>query len=458
VVVIRLRRIAELTSRLRVLPEQALPTAPELLGEVQAQARSTLEAMRRVLRFLREHSARAIPAAEQRRERRMLPAPTPSGVGLTVAFGLTEALFAARLPAQATQGAQHVQAALVLPHDAAGLLLVGAQLLALGWWRSAPLSALIASTAALCGSELHVSSNLIVDVSWALLVYVAAARSSVFASATAVGTSCAAVWSSFEVSAAIRPHFAVTMGGVWACYAAAGCLWALGALHRRANTRAREVCDQRAELDAQACLAAERARLARELHDVLAHHVSAIAVQAGAARVAAHRPDVLAEALHHLDRSGKAIFAGLADLLHLHPCSGTAGTGRLDAEAIYALAEPLRAAGLPLTVEVTECQAAPDEGGEVEAFARRILIEALTNVLRHAGPSPTQVTVEERPHELTITVADTGPVPGHCSAGTGSGNGVRGMRERAELLGGHLDAGRHPDGGWTVRARLPSPT
>lgn len=96
----------------------------------------------------------------------------------------------------------------------------------------------------------------------------------------------------------------------------------------------------------------------------------------------------------------------------------------------------------------------PADRPEVDLFAVRIVTEALTNTLRHAGSTPTRVAVRHDAEAVVVEVSDAGARPGHTRRAEGSGLGLVGMRERAALLGGELEAGPH-DGGWRVRARLP---
>ena len=235
-------------------------------------------------------------------------------------------------------------------------------------------------------------------------------------------------------------------------------LVALGLLLRR--LRGTRSARHRAEREARAAgvRREQRLRIARDLHDVLAHHVSGMAVQAAAAQtLAGTRPDLVESALQHVRETGRSTLDAMPALLDAlaEPPAG----GRWPAEGeslatadIEPLAGPLRAAGAPVSVRVTGGPVGPSR---VAREARWILQEALTNVLRHAGPSPTEVRVDRRDGAVSVSVADQGPVDGH-RAGPGGGFGLLGMRERVAELGGSLDAG--PAGpGWRVRARIPVP-
>jgi signal transduction histidine kinase len=234
------------------------------------------------------------------------------------------------------------------------------------------------------------------------------------------------------------------------------CELALAAGHLAWRGRAeleRELAAREAEAGRR--LGEERLRIAREVHDVVAHAMVAINVQAG---VAAHLLDRDAaqarEALLHIRRtSGDALTdlrATLGVLREPHqeaPVEPAAGLGDLEA-----LAARLRAAGVEVVLDV-DAEALAAVPAPVHAAGHRIVQEALTNVLRHARAQAARVVVRAGEEALTIVVADDGR-GGHTATG-GSGAGVRGMRERAEALGGELDIVSQPGAGTTVTVRLP---
>jgi signal transduction histidine kinase len=226
-------------------------------------------------------------------------------------------------------------------------------------------------------------------------------------------------------------------------------LWVAGVLVRRHRLETAQRHRDRAAAGDRDAVAGERLRVARDLHDVVAHHVSAIAVQAGAARMA---PDagVRADAVAHVAESGRRVAEALPELAGLTPDPHGVP---LDAAGIAEIVGPSREAGLPVTVTVEGSPAT--DPGDAELFAQRILTESLTNALRHAGRSGTRVRVAHRGTVLEVEVADDGPVRGHRPDGHGSGLGLVGMRERVELLGGTLRAGPGDGAGWTVHAVLP---
>ena len=216
--------------------------------------------------------------------------------------------------------------------------------------------------------------------------------------------------------------------------------------------------DQAADAAGEAA-AAERVRIARELHDVVAHHVSVIAIQAEAAQeVLAAQPARAAQAMAAVSSTARQALDELRRLLVVlrDPAeSGSPGAPRgpsPDLGALEDLVGSVRAAGLPVDV-VVEGERRPLPAG-VGLSAYRILQESLTNVLRHAGATQASVTVRYGEQELVVRVRDDGNGNGNEAPG-GSGHGIAGMRERVAMLGGDLRAGRGDGGGFEVEARLP---
>ena len=214
----------------------------------------------------------------------------------------------------------------------------------------------------------------------------------------------------------------------------------------------RELEEQR-ELQAQAAVAVERGRIARELHDVVAHNVSMIVVQAGAAarvlaRGAAGRAERAGGNRGHRPGDGRrdAHAARRAPVRRraaaLKPQPGLADLDQL--------VSGIREAGLPVTLRIEGAPRPLPPTLDLSAF--RIVQEALTNTLKHAGPACAEVTVRYEDGLVTLEIVDTGHGP---DGGRGAGHGLVGMRERAAMLGGELEAARADSGGFTVRARLP---
>ena len=204
----------------------------------------------------------------------------------------------------------------------------------------------------------------------------------------------------------------------------------------------------------------QRMAIARELHDVLAHHISLISVQAGVAlHLMDEQPEQARTALTAIRQASRESLGELRSVLELlrhgaDGADGADGAPRAPApglDALDALVERTSAAGLPVAVEVTGT--ARPLPAAVGLAAYRIVQEALTNVTRHAGrPVTATVRLDYAPDQLTVEVTDDGPGAEDAS---GTGSGLLGMAERAAALGGQLDAGPRPGGGFRVAARLP---
>ena len=199
----------------------------------------------------------------------------------------------------------------------------------------------------------------------------------------------------------------------------------------------------------------ERLRIARELHDALGHHLSLITVQSG---VALHLNEALPEqartSLTAIKQASKEALSELRSVLDILRQAGEAAP-RFPASTLarlHDLAAQAATAGLDVRTE-TVGEVRPLSFG-VEAAAFRIVQEALTNVTKHAGEASATVRVSYGDRDLTVQIEDDGrgPVPGGAA---GSGKGLMGMRERVAALGGELEAGPRPEGGFRVRARLP---
>ena len=227
--------------------------------------------------------------------------------------------------------------------------------------------------------------------------------------------------------------------------------WGAGFLIRR---RAEQVAHARAQGPelAREAVAAERTRMARELHDLVAHSVTVVSVQAGAAEGLLEREP--GKAREHLEAVRRAAHEALVELRRL------VGVLRED-EATYApqpglerldeLVEQARAAGLP--VELAR-EGAGELPAGVDLTAYRIVQESLTNVRRHAGNAPTRVLLRHGEDRLGLEIENAaGRRDG--AVGAGSGHGLIGMRERVRLYGGTLETGATPEGGFAVRAELP---
>lgn len=196
---------------------------------------------------------------------------------------------------------------------------------------------------------------------------------------------------------------------------------------------------------------AERLRIARELHDVLAHSISVINVQAGVGLALLDTdPEQARTALTTIKAASKEALGEVRQVLDTLRTTGDAP--RAPAPGLDRLPELVdQAAGAGLTVEVEGAPPRLPPGTDLAAF--RIVQEALTNVVRHSGSRHARVCVDHGGGTLRLRIDDDGPATG-ADAG-GSGNGLAGMRERAAGIGGTIDAGPRPDGGWCVLAALP---
>jgi len=212
----------------------------------------------------------------------------------------------------------------------------------------------------------------------------------------------------------------------------------------------------RAEQDARRRIDEERLRIARELHDVVAHTMATINVQAGvAAHVLTTRPEAVADSLQAIKTASKDGLRELRAILNVlrqaddaDPTQPAPGTAQLET-----LISGARRAGLDTTFTVTgEPVPLPSA---VDLAAYRIIQESLTNAIRHAGPATAAVSLSYGDDELRVEVTDTGRGPGDPGASHNGGHGLAGMRERAATVGGTLDTGPGPAGGFRVAARLP---
>jgi signal transduction histidine kinase len=235
---------------------------------------------------------------------------------------------------------------------------------------------------------------------------------------------------------------------------ALGAVWGTGLAVRQR----REYAARSAEQAARQALSDERLRIARELHDVVAHSMSLIAVKAGTANhVADERPEEARDALRLIETTSRAALVEMRRVLgvlraggdlpaELEPVPGLAG--------LATLADRAASAGVDVDLQVRGSAALP-EGVDLSAY--RIVQEALTNVVKHAGAVPCRVDVTVAPDEVRIEVTDDGPSAASRPAtrGPNGGHGLLGMRERVAMYGGSFAAGPRPAGGFAVHATLP---
>jgi signal transduction histidine kinase len=333
-----------------------------------------------------------------------------------------------------------------LPVPTVAYLLVAVSALALMWRRGRPVLVLAISLGAallyICLG--YFGGAVIVNPMFALYAVAVAVPT-----ATAIGLSVITMLSLMGASAAFG---AFGTGGGWVLIpgeVAAALFLGLWVASRRAYSL-RESAEQ-----ARRAVDAERLRIARELHDVVAHTMATINVQAGvAAHVIDRQPDQATQALEAIKQASKEGLRELRGILNVlrqadefDERSPAPRLAQLDE-----LVENVTRAGLPTSV--TLHGRARTLAPTVDLTAYRIVQESLTNALRYAGPTAAQVTLSYSDDELRVEVVDggRGPVDGTPQ---GAGHGIAGMRERAEAVGGSLIAGPAPEGGFRVQARLP---
>jgi signal transduction histidine kinase len=238
-----------------------------------------------------------------------------------------------------------------------------------------------------------------------------------------------------------------------------GGVWLLGRWVRQRRRRTEDLEEHAAVLEAdrdaraRAAVADERARIAREMHDSVAHSVSVMVLQAGAAeQVLAVAPERARASLLTIQDTGREAIVELRRMLGVLRDSAveTSRDPQPSVDRLGALVEHVRTAGLTVELKV-EGEPRPLPPG-VDRSAYRIVQEALTNTLKHAGPARACVTLRYRAQALELEVLDDGRGAPNVDGG---GFGLVGMRERAALYGGALDAGPRPGGGYALRARLP---
>ena len=251
---------------------------------------------------------------------------------------------------------------------------------------------------------------------------------------------------------------------VFVLFAAAGVVlaaWTSGDLRRVRRARAQELQERAARLElereqqGQLAAAAERTRIARELHDVVAHSLSVVIAQADGGRyAAAASPQSAVLALGTIADTGRTALADMRRLLGVLRDGAPAGTApQPDLAAVPALVAGVRDSGLPVSLlQLGEPRVLP-AAWALAAF--RIVQEGLTNVLKHGGAgTPTTVALHWGGTALLVQVDDEG---GGAPATGGAGHGLVGIRERAGLYGGSTEAGPRPDGGYRLCVRLPYP-
>jgi signal transduction histidine kinase len=283
-------------------------------------------------------------------------------------------------------------------------------------------------------------------------LYTVAAHGSRRTGLAAAGTAAVAI----ALAMAVDP--AADYQDVLVTYLLFATAWLLGngARQRREGIEAAEArataLERTRAAEADRAVVEERNRIARELHDVVAHHVSMMVVQAEAGPVAVGRDDARAvQAFDTISATGRQALTEMRRLLGVLRADAASLAPQPGAERIPELVDGVRAAGLDVSLEVTGTPGPLPPAVDLSAY--RLLQEALTNALRHAGPARVTARVAYGPDAVEISVVDDGL--GTAEAGPAAGHGLVAMRERVGLVGGSVAAGPEPGGGWAVRARLP---
>lgn len=357
-----------------------------------------------------------------------------------------------------------VAAASVIPQEhrvavrPAAVVLAAAGCFALLWRRRHPFGVL--ATALVCGvgfQVLGIRESPLVTSPVIVSVYTVAVR-----------TDRRSTWMAASASAALLIGAAVVFGSrSWLGDNVAMVAWTAlpaavgdGVRSRRAYVAAveerAEYAEQTREQEARQRVAAERIRIARELHDVVAHHIALINAQAGVAvHLGTRRPEQLVTALEGIREASHSALEELRVTVGLLRQSDDPGAPRDPMPGLAQVPELLASfERVGLMVRHTRHGAAGPLAPAVDLAAYRIVQEALTNVRKHAGAEHARLHLHYRPRWLTITVEDDGcarPYESH----PGTGHGLIGMRERAASVGGRLEAVARPEGGFTVTAELP---
>lgn len=341
---------------------------------------------------------------------------------------------------------------------AGGAVLLLAATAPLGWRRRAPLAVVtVVSAAVLVGGLLfdgyQASGQPFIAVIVAL--YTVAAHGEQrerFAGAAAVAVSLAG----FQFAEVLRGDDVGELPGIWLPFVLAFLLgrlrgWQLSE-SRRLRRRAAELERERDE-KARLAVAEERARIARELHDIIAHAISVMIVQArvGRRRLAGETAPPR-ESFDTIEETGRHALAEMRRLVGMLRAEGEPptlapqpGLGQLEA-----LVAQVSDAGLPVELSIEGEPRELPPGIDLSTY--RIVQEALTNALKHAGPASARVVVSYGEEEIEVQVVDTGA---GAEEGDAAGHGLVGMRERVSLYGGEIEAGHRAGGGFVVRARLP---
>ena len=343
--------------------------------------------------------------------------------------------------------------------DGLGALLVLAQTLPLGLRRVAPLGSLAVITAGICLHAALGYDHIEAGTLASLFAVGSAAYLTDNRRAVVAGLIMAAGIGVFYATTRIPfgSYDVVATSGLWSAGWVAGSSFRIRRTHTAAIERRAEVLEQDSEARAREAVADERSRITRELHDIIGHTLNLIVIQAGAARaVFKSRPDQSLESLNSIETTARQSLSDMERMLGIHrPTEAEAVPygPQPGLEQVDRLAEQFTDAGLQ--VEVTVAGEAHELPTSLDLSAYRIVQEALTNALKHAGPARARVAISYLADKLELEIVDDGKGSGDDGHNAGGGRGLIGMRERVSLFGGELDVGPSPEGGFRVHASLP---
>ncbi|MFH8765573.1 sensor histidine kinase [Streptomyces althioticus] len=345
------------------------------------------------------------------------------------------------------------------PPDALSIVLILAQTLPLAARRRWPAACLVAVAAAFAAHQALGYPTTFASVGLYVALFSAGAHQVRFRRGLAVAASAGYAALAVVLDRLGSPNHVPD-------YLAFGLILAAVRLAGSSMRRRRAEEAERRRLEAEAASAAERARIARELHDVVTHHVTAMVVQADAAQfLLTSAPDRAGEGMAAVSDTGRRALTELRYLLGVLEATGEAASADLERTSgdrapalgrVGDLVEQARRSGQP--VEFAEHGERRQHGVDVELVAYRVVQEALTNALKYATGEPTRVVLRHGGETLGIKVTTDGPadVPAPRKPDLTGGRGLAGLRARVRLLDGELEAGPRPEGGFEVRATIPS--
>jgi signal transduction histidine kinase len=336
---------------------------------------------------------------------------------------------------------------------AVNVVAVAAIALPLAWWRTSPLRATVCLFAVAMPVEWLTSAGDLPAIWFTLLAlsFGLGAHEDGRGAIAGIGVLVAGIIATTAISGSLTVGDVAFPAVLVAAFCVAG---------RTARSRARLAgelheaaarANERRAARAERAVVEERKRIAREMHDVVAHSMSVMVVQAGGARRILERDPVrardAAELIAGTGREALVELQRLLGVLHLEP----AAAPTLD--CLDGLVERARAGGLPVALTVDGVRRRLPDG--VEHAAYRVVQEAITNAIKYAAAAPTEVHVSYGLRDLELHVGDRGPGAGAPGRIGGGGHGLVGMRERVRIFGGELHTGRRDGGGFEVRARIP---